>query len=221
MSDNPFATPPDSGNHGFSGDAPVSVPPSAPGALTTILIFCLILGIFGLMSCCMSGVYLGFSSALEDLVTAGPGSIEQKEFQRMNMDAQKGVMMPMMILAVINLVVATVLIIGSVGALRGKESGRNLLRSALLVAIIYCVLKIVFAIYSYFALISYLTDAVANYQGDADPAALQTMMKLGKIGSLIGTATNVIFPIAILCFYAFSRSYLNKDKIAEYFASNS
>ena len=221
MSDNLFAKPPESGNQGFSGEASVSVPQSAPGALTTILIFCLILGIFGLLSCCMSGLYLGFSSALEDLVAAGPGAIEQKEFQRINMDAQKGVIIPMVILAVVNLVVATMLIVGSVGALRGKESGRNLLRTALLFAMVYGFLKIVVALYSHFAILSHLAEAVANYQGEADPEALQTMVQIGKIRGIIGTVMNVLFSFAILCLYAWSRGDLNKERIVRYFASQS
>ena len=219
MSDNPFSTPQGSGIQGSPMNPAGTVPPSVPGALTVILIFCLILGIMGLLGTCATGVYLAFQSSLEKMIVEGPGAIEQKEFQRLNLAVSKKAMMPGLVLSFVNLIVAAMLIIGSVGALRGKESGRGLLRIALLAAIFYGILKIIAAVYSYFVTISGLEDAVANYQGEADPAALETMLQFGKIGGIIGLVMGIIIPLAILGFYVWARGYLNKDQVVKYFAS--
>lgn len=221
MSDNPFAMPPEPGNQGFSLDVGKSTPQSAPGALMVILIFCLILGILGLLGTCATGAVIGMQSTFEKMIMEGPGPIEQKEFQRLNMAVSKKAMMPGLILAGVNLIIATMLVVGSIGALRGKETGRSLLSTALLAAIVYSVLKIIVTIYSYFVTMSGLQAAVDNYQGEADPAMLAQQMQFGKIGGIVGAVFGVVIALAILVFYLWARGYINKDKVVSYFASRS
>lgn len=218
MSDNPFKSQPSEPTPQTVPATEIPAPPrSAPGALTPILIICLILGIFGLLGSCGSGVVVVFQSVFADFIADVPGRVEDKEFQRLNFSVQKKMMVPGLVLAAINLVIATMLVIGSIGGLRRKDSGRSLLSTAILAAIVYGILKIVVTIYSYFVTMSGLSEAVANYEGEADPAVLTSLLQFGKLGGIIGTVFAVVFALAILGFYIWARSYLNKSQVVEYF----
>lgn len=84
-------------------------------------------------------------------------------------------------------------------------------------AIFYLILKIIVTIYTYVVTVSGLDAAVANYNGEADPAAMETMLSFGKIGALIGMAFGVLIPLAMLGFYIWAKLYLGRDHVVKYF----
>ena len=127
MSNNPFETPPPqkpvANPYTPGGVAGPPAKKSLPGGMMAIAIICLILGLGGLSGSCFGGVALGFQGALMDFIENAPIPEADKEFNRMNMAAQQGAMIPAIVLMVVNLFVAGLLVFGSIGGLRRKESG--------------------------------------------------------------------------------------------------
>ena len=114
MSDNPFASVPNKPVHQA---AAVAVPPKPPGALTLILVCCLILGILGLSGSCFSGIGFAFQSTFEKLAVEGAVSESQRELQKITMAAAKQGLVFGIALAGVNLIVGALLVIGSIGGL--------------------------------------------------------------------------------------------------------
>lgn len=221
MSDNPFKSQPDEPVHvavpATTGPAP---PPSAPGALTPILVFCLIFGIFGLIGTCMGGVGLASMSVVEGFLDSVPNvPEEQKEFNKINMAAQRGAMVPGIVLMLINLVLATTLIMGSIGCFKRKEASRAFLRTALLAAVVYSVLKIVVTIYSAISANSAINTAIENLKDDPMYQDILTQHTSTQIFTTIGMVVSMVIAVAMLGFYLWSRSYLNKTSVIEHFAA--
>ena len=208
MSDNPF-------------DAPQSqaIPKvqQSPGALTVICVFCLILGIMGVLGSCMNGVALAAQGTLAKMIEDMPGDPSQKELQKIQMQAAGDTAIPNLVLAGINVIVGSLLVFGSIGGLRRKESGRGMLRIALLAAIIYSVLKIIVMIYTT------ITTTAALQSGLAENPALggeaKAIADMTAYFSYGGLAFGVVISLAIMGFYIWSRGYLNKENVVQYFAS--
>ena len=153
MSNNPFEAPQEQPLSAQPMSPGASPRPVMPGAVTAISIICLILGILGLCGACFQDLALGFQSSMMEYVDSMPQPPANKEFNRLNMEAQKPMMIPGIVLMVINLFVATLLLVGSIGCLKRKSGGRSTLRLGLLAAIIFTLIRIVVTIVSYLSLI--------------------------------------------------------------------
>ncbi len=220
MSDNPFksepAEPVPYAKPAASGQ---KVPPSAPGALTPILVFCLILGILGLIGTCLGGAGIAMMSAFERVFEGVPMPEDQKVFNKLNMNAQMGVILPSVILMLINLGVATMLIIGSIGCFKRRQSSRVFLRMALLVAIFYSLLKITATVFVSMTANSALHTSIENLKNDPMYEKLKDQYTTAQVFTIGGIVFGVVIGIAILGFYIWARSYLNKNQVIEHFAA--
>ena len=223
MSDNPFKSQSDEPSPFATPVSPVSPgaasPQSAPGALTPILVFCLILGIFGLIGTCLGGAGLAMMSASEQLFENVPMPEEQKEFNKLNIAAQKGSLVPNIVLLVINLCIAPMLIIGTIGCFKRKEASRVFLRLALLAAIIYSVLKIVGTIYAYFNANAALTASIEKLKDSPMYDGLKSQQDASQLITVGSIVFSIVLAVAILGFYLWARSYLNRDNVVKHFAA--
>ena len=128
-------------------------------------------------------------------------------------------MIPGIVLMVINLVLASMLIIGAIGCFKRKEPSRNLLRTALLAAIVYSVLKIVVTIYTTITANSAIEAAIDKLKDDPMYEDILMQHTSTQIFTTIGIVVTMVIAVAMLGFYIWSRSYLNKDEVIEHFGA--
>ncbi len=222
MSENPFKDPPPelavAGEHpGNPAGLPQSFPPVTPGGLTPILVFCLMLGILGLIGNCIGGGMLLAMPMLTELVESTPLPEEQKAFNRLAMGSQKAIVLPQILLISVNFVVATMLIIGSIGCFKRKESSRGFLRLALLAAVFYSILKLAITGWAAFAADKALRDGVEGFAGDPIYEDLQAQLATNFVSTIGTQAVLAVIGIAIMIFYIWARSYLGKKIVEDHF----
>jgi hypothetical protein len=213
MSDNPFAAPNPS-----EGKSP-QTRGKAPGALTAILVICLIMGIMGLLGSCMGGVALGVQNSLQ-LQGANMGDPAQQAIQEKMQEMQSQQFIPNVIMIGLNFIVAPLLIIGAIGCLSRKAWGHGLLVKGLLVAVFYVVVKTVLTIVIQVATMGsvgeVMQEAMAQ-QGGAPPQAAEMMGGAMKIGMVVAIVFAVGWALLQLGFYIWSWTYLRKDEVQRYF----
>ena len=225
MSDNPFADPPkqppvtaSASPHQPPATGGQSLPPAAPGALTPILVFCLIFGILGWLGNCFGGAGLLLIGMIENIIDQAQMPEAQAIFTKLSMSAQQPVMLPSIILLVINVVIATMLIIGAIGCFKRKESSRGVLRLALLAAIIFSVCKAAVTIYGYVASQSLLTEGVEKHGGEPIYDELKAQLTMNQTFAILGPVFVVVVALAMMGFYFWARSYLGKPEVEQHFA---
>lgn len=218
MSDNPFASPADPSNVVPNNPQLSNIPTPAPGALTVICILCLILGLLGFVGSCFGVVMLAFQSMIMDSLLGNVPSSPDMEFQKMNLAAQDGFRIPNMILMGINLIVGSILFIGSIGCLQRKESFRNILRTGLLAAIVYSVLKMILAVVAGLSTPGAMRAELEKLPKDADFATIEGLVTMTAMFTWIGIAFAVVLGLALAGFYVWSRSYLNRPEIVKHFS---
>ncbi len=199
MSQNPYQSLPESTKP--SGVAPQQ----KPGGLTAIAVICLVLGGLALLGSLLAIGMSFFQDSLNQFQNAqasGPGAEIQAKMQAV----QEGQFIPNLIFSGCNVIIGTLLVLGGIGVLTLKESGRNLLRSVLLVAIVFVIVRGIYGIWNSVSVMGAIQDV-------GDPV-LQTAMQVGLI---IGLVFAVIVPMVLVGFYAWSRSYLNKPDIRALF----
>lgn len=227
---NPFENPPPSQqkDNPYTPTAPMTpalapgVPKRLPGGLMAIAVICLILGLTGLSGSCFGGIMLGFQDTMMNWVNELPGlPDENREFNRMNMEAQKAMMVPGLALMVINLFVAAFLTVGSIGVLKKSAKGRKILNFGILAAIFYSLLKIAYTVYSFFGAKSSLNKQIENFAGDEEMTGkLETLVSANDLGLIIGVVIGVIMAVALLAFYIWAKMYVNKQKTIDFFESS-
>ena len=214
MSNNPFESP-----YNQPAAHPEQASEPFPGPALAISIICLILGILGLFGLCFQGLALGFQSSLMEFANSMPQPPAQREFNRLNIDAQQSMLAPWIVLMVINAFVALMLVVGAVGCLQRKSSGRSTLRLGILLAIFYSILKLAVTIISYFVTTSSVKKGISEYQGEAPIAELQALVQAQNIGTIVGCSMTSLFIVALVVFYIWSRSYMGKAELDPYFTS--
>ena len=219
MSENPFASPTESTEFG-QPVKPAVVSKHPPGALQIIAILCLILGILGLLTSCATGIGLAFQGFAMEIFENSPASA-QNEVQKLNLKAAMSPV-PLIgngILAALNLGIASMLIIGGIGVLQKKESGRNMLRFGTLLAIVYNVLKMILAVVGQLIVNSNLGAAIDAYEGPVDKEEMQTLFEMTKLLGIGGAVFAAVICLALIGFYFWARGYLNREEVVNYIAS--
>jgi len=223
MSDNPFRDPPPQqsapGQTSQSEALPQSFPPVAPGALTPILVFCLLLGIAGLLFNCFAGGMSLAMPMLGEVIENSPVPEEQKVFTKFTIAAQKSTLLPQLIVICISFVVSLMMIVGSIGCMKRREKSRDLLRTGLLAAIVYSILKLVVNIYSYLSSNAALIESVEKMAGDPMYDELKSQMASNSFSVIATTAVITVIGLAIMAFYFWARSYLGKKAVEDYFVA--
>lgn len=221
MTDNPFQSPAAS-----DGLPPYPVQPGAsqtiPGGITPIAVICIVLGVFGLLGSCMGSVSYGFMGAIEsvmDEAAGNAGNSPEMELQRLNFAATRKVMIPNLIVMGINFIVGTLLIVGSIGVLQRKDGGRNLLRTGMLAAVFYSVLKVIVSIYTQITTMGAMKEGFQK-MADGDNEAMEMGLQFAQIGGIVGMVFSGLIGIGMVGFYLWSRGYLNKDHVVAYFSGD-
>lgn len=219
MSNNPFNAPIEPT---VADPAATALPQSPPGAYMTICILVLVLAIFGLIGSCFGGIGLAFMGAAEQLLEQVPDMDKgELKLQKVGIEGAKSVMIPAIISLVFGLITATMLIIGSIGGLRKTLGGVQFFRTALLVGIFYCIVRMAIQVYTYFA-----TKAVfeAGYEAlrndpEMDAQTIDFAVTTNNVSQLVGMGFAVVLSLVLIVFYAWSRSYLGKPEVQKFLAA--
>ena len=189
-----------------------SVPQQKPGGLTAIAVICLILGSLGALMALLSIAMLFLQGSMNQFQAAQPGGPPAEFFAEMEA-LQASQFIPTLIVNGCNVIIGSLLAIGSIGVLGTKEWGRNLLRNALLAAIFFVIVRGIYSMWVQYNSMSAISKMLPSGE---DTATLQAIVQ----GSIIfGIVIGVIWMAVLIGFYIWSRSYLNKPPIRALFGA--
>ena len=212
MSENPFATP-------EIVSATPKAPQKAPGALTAILIICLVMGILGLLGSCMGAAGLAFQGQIQGM-QQNMGDPAQQAMQKELQTIQNQQLIPNLIMVGLNFIVAPLLTIGAIGGLNRKPWGHKLLSIGLLVAMFYVVIKLVISIIMQVMTMGPMTKAMEKAMAEQGGAEAQAAGVIGgamQIGIIVGIVIAAVWGLLLLGFYIWAWMYLRKDEVMSYF----
>ena len=189
-----------------------SVPQQKPGGLTAIAVICLILGSLGALIALFGIVMLFFQGSMNQFQAAQPGGPPPEFFAEMEA-LQASQFIPTLIVNGCNVIIGSLLAIGSIGVLGTKEWGRNLLRNALLAAIFFVVVRGIYSMWVQYSSMSVISKMVP---AGGDKATMEAIMQ-GTI--IFGIVIGVIWMVVLIGFYIWSRIYLNKPPIRALFGA--
>ena len=189
-----------------------SVPQQKPGGLTAIAVICLILGSLGALIALFGIVMLFFQRSMNQFQAAQPGG-PPLEFLAEMEALQASQFIPTLIVNGCNVIIGSLLAIGSIGVLGTKEWGRNLLRNALLAAIFFVVVRGIYSMWVQYSSMSVISKMVP---AGGDKATMEAIMQ-GTI--IFGIVIGVIWMVVLIGFYIWSRIYLNKPPIRALFGA--
>jgi len=189
-----------------------SVPQQKPGGLTAIAVICLILGSLGALMALFGIVMLFFQGSMNQFQAAQPGG-PPPEFLAEMEALQASQFIPTLIVNGCNVIIGSLLAIGSIGVLGTKEWGRNLLRNALLAAIFFVVVRGIYSMWVQYSSMSVISKMVP---AGGDKATMEAIMQ-GTI--IFGIVIGVIWMVVMIGFYIWSRIYLNKPPIRALFGA--
>ena len=189
-----------------------SVPQQQPGGLTAIAVICLILGSLGALIALFGIVMLFFQGSMNQFQAAQPGG-PPPEFLAEMEALQASQFIPTLIVNGCNVIIGSLLAIGSIGVLGTKEWGRNLLRNALLAAIFFVVVRGIYSMWVQYSSMSVISKMVP---AGGDKATMEAIMQ-GTI--IFGIVIGVIWMVVLIGFYIWSRIYLNKPPIRALFGA--
>ena len=189
-----------------------SVPQQKPGGLTAIAVICLILGSLGALMALFGIVMLFFQGSMNQFQAAQPGG-PPPEFLAEMEALQASQFIPTLIVNGCNVIIGSLLAIGSIGVLGTKEWGRNLLRNALLAAIFFVVVRGIYGMWVQYSSMSVISKMVP---AGGDKATMEAIMQ-GTIIFVI--VIGFIWMVVLIGFYIWSRIYLNKPPIRALFGA--
>lgn len=189
-----------------------SVPQQKPGGLTAIAVICLILGSLGALMALFGIVMLFFQGSMNQFQAAQPGG-PPPEFLAEMEALQASQFIPTLIVNGCNVLIGSLLAIGSIGVLGTKEWGRSLLRNALLAAIFFVVVRGIYSMWVQYSSMSVISKMVP---AGGDKATMEAIMQ-GTI--IFGIVIGVIWMVVMIGFYIWSRIYLNKPPIRALFGA--
>lgn len=211
MTDNPFQSP-------GSAEAVIRYPsgqPRAAGALTVILIFCLIISGLGFLGSCLGSLGTAMNYAIMNEVGQpnpnDPGAAFAKKMEEVN----NAVAIPNMIVMGLNFIIAPLMFTGAIGCLNRKTWGHSLLRWSLVAAIIFIFLRSIFSFFVQLRMKSVMGEGFGNAmnKGGPDPQTMASFMS-GFFWVMI--ILGIIWTVVQAGFYLWSYLYLNKPEIKTY-----
>ena len=208
MSENPYQSVPSLPNP--SRGAPVLQ--QKPAWLTAIPVICLVLGLLGGLFTLAGLVMLVYQS-----FNGGPPVMPagMADYQAEMAEFQQQQFVPNLIFNGCGLIVASLLVVGSIGVLKLQERGRNLLRNALLLAVIFVALRGVYTAWIQYRAMEMLSRTMTPPNG-TDAVTFETGMQIGVIAVIV---LGLIWGALLIVFYLWSRAYLNKQSVVPFFAA--
>lgn len=206
MSDNPYASP-------VAADAKQD-PDKSPGLFIAVCVICLILGIFGLMGTCFTGVGFALQSFMAEVLEQ-QGDSTDMVFQRENLKIQQPLMLPALLISLFNLVVAGGLVIGAIGGLKRTEKLWKTFRLALFGAIFYGLLKIGLQVYGAMLQLNGFEAIRNNPNLQGNPAEMEQMLTVARYMGIATAVVGVLLAVGLIAFYAWAASYINRPHIRQ------
>ncbi len=217
MSENPYQAPIPN-PHTVTGGYPAN---KAPGGLKVICIFCVILGALGLFG---SVIGLGSLLAQEQIAEFQKKMSDpsQHEMQAKMAEAQNSFFIPNMFLAICNLFIAPLLLMGGIGVLIKKRWGQKILSRALIAATIFVLIRTVLTSFFQFQVFEIMKETVLDQLPNGPQAggpAEGTMETIMMASMYFGLALGVVMALSLAAFYFWGWRYLKKDSCQEYLST--
>ena len=187
-----------------------SVPQQKPGGLTAIAVICLILGSLGALMAIFGIVMLFLQGTMNQFQ---PGAAEAEFLAEMEA-LQASQFIPTLIINGCNVIIGSLLAVGSIGVLGTKEWGRNLLRNSLLAAIFFVLVRGIYGMWVQYSSMSAIGKMVPPGGEGAE-----TVEMAMQVGIIVGIVIGVAWMAVLIGFYIWSRSYLNKPPIRALFGA--
>lgn len=146
----------------------------------------------------------------------------QHEMQTRMVEAQASFFIPSMILAICNLFIAPLLLVGGIGVLIKKRWGQNILSLGLISATIFVLVRVVS--YSFFQLqvFGIMKESILEnikIGPGAVPPAEGTMQTVMMTSMYVGVGLGIVMALAYAAFYFWGWRYLKKDSCQEYLST--
>ena len=179
-----------------------------------ITVVCLILGLLGLLTSIFGLTMLPSQETISQMQSGQPSMLG--DFQVKMAEIQQSQFIPNLVVIGLNLIVGTLLIVGSIDVLKTKEWGCNLLRNALLAAAIFVVLRGIYHIWVEirvkYSMKGFMQEMMPALGGNEDAVAIGMQISFG-IRLVIGLLWPVGLSVFLSRFYLWSRMCLNKPSI--------
>ncbi len=204
MSQNPYQSAPTLPN-------PVIVPQQKPGGLTAVAVISLIIGVMGVLMSLFAIAMLFLQGTMNQFPGAQTGGPETEIITQMEA-IQANQFLTNLVFGSCNVIIGSLLAIGSIGVLGTKEWGRNLLRNSLLAAILFVIVRGICTMWIQYQAMSSISKMIPS--GSEGGAAMQTVM---QVSIIVGIVFGVIWMAGLIGFYVWGRIYLNKPPIKALF----
>lgn len=214
-SENPYQAPipdPNTVTNGSPGN-------KTPGALKMLCVFCIILGALGLFGSIVGIGGLMFQQQISEfqMDMAPP---EQLELQTKMAEAQASFFIPNMLLAICNLFLAPLLLVGGAAVLMKKSWGQKIFSLALISATIFVLIRFVVGGFMQMQIFGLLKESMLSQipsGSDAAGAAAAGSMETIMMASLyVGIAAGIVMALGLAAFYFWGWRYLKKDSCQQY-----
>jgi hypothetical protein len=209
MSNNPYETPQSSSLQvsSLAGE-------KAPTLLTVLLVGCLILGVFGVLGACMSGVGTALNSVMQGQQfnqNADDAALEfQKKIDVMNEDMK----IPNLIFVALNFIIAPILMTGSIGCLVRKPWAYSLLRFGLIAATLFVAVRAVFTLFAQWRMKDVIGDGMKDAMKDVPNPEVFSSLMGGFFWVMV--VMSLLWTMFLIAYYVWCYLYLGKPVPRQY-----
>jgi hypothetical protein len=209
MADNPFESPQVSRSYDPAIIAPRT---PIPTLLNVLLIFLIMIGVFGILGSCMGTAGMAISLAMDQSQMMEPGQANRppQEFQRKVDEMNRRNLVPNAILIGLNFILAPLILTGAIGCLARKRWGHGLLTKTLIAAMVFVVIRTAVGVFTQLQSRDLFSGQMAEAMKEVENQQLIVSLIGGFFWGTIIFA--VIWGLFFLAFYAWSYSYLNKPQ---------
>jgi len=184
--------------------------------IKTICIICIVLGSLGLLTSIMGLVTILFQPQIAEIQQSMASPPQQAMQQKIN-QIQSSFQIPNALLAVCNLVIAPLLLVGGIGVLSKKSWGQKTLSRGLISAAIFVLFRTILTSFFQFRLVGIMKESfTANLPTGAQSGAIESIMTASLF---FGFAIGLAIALAFAAFYFWSYRYLKKETSQTYLRS--
>jgi len=217
MSDNPFINPPNEPAPPVdsSYQPPGPTKRAKPSWLTFIFVVTLILGLMGILGSCfvIGGPFI--SKAVNNLM-GDQGQTDEQIAARDQIQAMgEEQYIPNLLFGLLNLVLASMLIVGAIGGLSRKPWTPKILKMGYTAAIVFLILRIIYSLYIQITTMDQMLKLSMQQAGPAGESMSGFIRGMFWFGIVFG----IFITFAFLIFYALSLMKMKSPDVEAYFES--
>ena len=207
MTENPFVPPRPSEPSDQVYPKPRRGENKMPGMLIAICVIALIFSLGGFASSFFSLIGMAIQSVAQN---AAPTPSDPTAAKLVN--ATQGMVLPNVVTNLLNLLVAPMLIAGSIGVLTKQRWGRNFLRWSLIIAAIYVLIKTALQAYIQFSIASAVITEVSAQAKNVPQGMPGTIETIAMVAIVLFS----LFSLGLMFAYIFGFFYLGSARIKQY-----